>query len=158
MVKKTKTNQTTDWYELWMQQSKTFFDSAHEQLKKFQEKDLFSDPKKHSAEIEEWVKQLQELWETKIPPHDDNNPYEKYWHLMQTMCNEATELMVKEWMQRSSHQNKITSIRELYELWLDCCQEVYNKTTRDKIYQDAYGEFLNAAFDYWQTILPKRDK
>jgi hypothetical protein len=35
-------------------------------------------------------------------------------------------------------------LREIYDLWVDCCEEAYNDIVFTEQYQDAYGHLINA--------------
>lgn len=154
MNEKTKTDFNANWYDLWMKQSKDFFDSADTNLKDFFAKGAFSNPEAHLKEINAWLQTLKNQWEfTQLTA--EQQAYQSYWKIMMQMCNQATDLMLDQWIKRAQNQQPIKTIRELYELWLDCCQQVYQKALQSNAYQKAYMEFMQAAFKFWQTATAK---
>jgi hypothetical protein len=146
MSKENKFGFDTNWYEMWMKQSKDFFSTAQE--------NWFKNPQDHLKQIEQWMDTLKNQWEYSQLTKEQK-AYQEYWIMMTKMCNEASDLMLKEWIKRSHDNNPIKSIRELYELWLECCHEVYQKSLQSKTYQDAYAEFMNAAAKFWKSAIPK---
>jgi len=150
-------DQYTDWYALWMKQSREFFDSAQDNLQTIFKEGASTKPEDHMQEINDWLKNLKKQW-TFTELSEQQKKYNEYWQMLTTMCTEASDLMLKEWIRRSHADNPIKNTRELYEVWLNSCQEIYKKNSQTKIYQEAYGEFLNAAFTYWGSIIPGRDK
>lgn len=143
----------TNWYELWMKQSQDFFSSAEKNLKGMFEDQSFKNPEAHLKQINEWLETLKTQWEFSQLT-DDQKAQQMYWKMMAKMCSDAADRMVSEWIKRSKTDNPIQSIRELYELWLACCQEVYQKALQTKNFQEAYADFMNAAFKFWQSAMP----
>lgn len=143
-----------EWYELWQKQSKEFFDSAEKNLKIFMEQGSAFNPENHLQQIQQWMSLLKSQWQF-MPLTEEQKAYASYWQMMMSMCNEACDRMLSEWIKRTREQQPIHSIRELYELWLNSCHEVYQTSIRNKAYQDAYGDFMNAAFKFWDSVMPK---
>lgn len=142
------------WFELWTTQSKMFFESANKNLKDLFEKNAAIDPTKHMRQIQQWMDTLKTQWQF-IELNEQQKVYANYWKQMEKMCNDASEMMLQEWIKRSKEQDPIKNVRELYELWLNCCHEVYKKAMYSKSYQAAYGDMMNAAIKYWQSVMPK---
>jgi hypothetical protein len=147
-------DQHAEWYELWMKQSKVFYDLAEKNLKNVFEKDGFLHPENHSKEVDEWVAMLKKQWHW-LETNEQNKSYENYLKMMSKMCSDATDQMMQLWLARSNEKKPVHSIRELYELWLNCCHDVYAKGMHSKSYQQAYGDLMNAAIHYWKSMLPK---
>lgn len=144
----------TNWYDLWMKQSKEFFDSAEKNLQGMFKPGVQVNPQEHMEQINSWINSLKHQWQfTKL--NDQQKAYENYWNVMTKMCTDASDMMMKQWMQRSKDNNPVRSVRDLYELWLNCCNEVYRSAMHSKSYQEAYGEFMNAAIHFWKSSLPK---
>lgn len=156
MTTKSK-HEHVDWYALWMQQSHDFFDSAQENLQHLFKSERTIKPEEHLEEINAWLDNLKKQWGS-MQLAEQQKMYANYWKMLTTMCIEGTDLMLKEWIKRSHSDNPIMSIRELYEVWLNCCQEIYKQTMHTKAYQDTYGDLMNAAFHYWTSFIPKQDK
>src|SRR5579872_1399565 len=143
-----------DWYDVWMKQTKAFFDSAESNLTGLFSSDAQFKPEDHLNQMNAWVETLKAQW--KLPQlNEQQKAQEKYWKEMSAMCMQAADLMSKQWMQRAKEHKPVKNVRELYELWLNCCNEVYAKAMHTKSYQDAYGEFMNAAIHYWKSALHK---
>lgn len=153
MSKESKQDFNTDWYKIWMQQSKEFFDITEKNLKGLFDKNDFVDPEKHREKIDEWLNALKRHWE--FPLMQEQNSFQAYWLTIGKMYNEASELLLKEWIKRAHGDYPVKNFRDLYELWLNCCHEVYQRTLQSKAYQEVYGDFMNAALKFWQATMPK---
>jgi hypothetical protein len=153
MDKETKFDYT-NWYSLWMEQSKEFFSSAEKNLQGLFSKPSFANPEDHMEQIQNWMSMLKHQWEF---PHltEAQKAYEAYWKMMAKMCNEASDMLLQQWIKRFHQDNPVKNIQELYELWLSCCHEVYQRSMHSKSFQDAYGEFMNAALKFWKSAIPK---
>ena len=144
----------TNWFELWMKQSKEFFESADKNLKNVFDKDSIGKPEEHLKQINEWLETLKKQWEfTQLTA--EQKAYQTYWKMMSDMCKEASDKMVEQWIKRSHDKDPIKNVQELYELWLSCCHDVYQKWLKSKAYQDVYTEFMNAALKFWKDSVPK---
>ncbi len=144
----------TEWYELWMKQSKTFFDITEKNLKNLFEKGGNLHPEDHMKEINVWLENLKKSWQWQ-PIEEQQKAYENYSKMMSKMWIDASDMLMQQWMLRTKEKQPIHSMRELYELWLNCCHEVYTKAMHSKSYQEAYGEFMNAAVHFWKSALSK---
>jgi hypothetical protein len=154
MYKDEKAEFKTNWYDLWMKQSKEFFDTADKNLKDLFNKSTFPNPEDHLKQIQKWLDALKTQWQfTQLT--DQQKMYENYWKMMSKMCSDASDMLVGQWIKRNREQDPIKNTRELYELWLNCCQEVYEKAMHSAAYQKAYGDFMNAALKYWKSAMPK---
>lgn len=136
------------YYELWMKQSKEFFESANQHLG-----NSFQHPEEHGDQVEQWLKLLKNQWQFNQVT-DDHKSFKPYWEAAYKMYQEASDMMMKQWIERSHSENPITNSRELYELWLDCCHQIYKKSMATHDYQQAYGEFINATLHYWKSVIP----
>ncbi|MBX3708500.1 MAG: hypothetical protein KIT56_02370 [Gammaproteobacteria bacterium] len=144
----------SNWYDIWMTQSREFFESANKNLKDIFAMGAAANPEEHMKQINLWLETLKNQWKfTQF--NEQQKAYEDYWKIMEKMYVDASHMMVQQWMQRTKEKSPIGNIRELYELWLYCCNEVYTKSMHSKSYQEAYGEFLNAAIHFWKSALPK---
>ena len=143
-----------NWSDLWMKQSKLFFERAEKNLKELFSGESTVNPEIHMKQIEQWIEMLKAQWGL-FELNEQQAGYEAYWRLMSTMCNEASQMMLDQWIKRSRHQDPIKNIRELYELWLNCCNEVYEKTMQTKAYQETYNDYLKAVLQFWKSAIPK---
>lgn len=149
-----KSEYLLNWYDLWMKQSKEFFTTADKNLHDIFHGDTFPNPEDHLKQIYKWLDALKNQWQfTQIK--DQQKMAEDYWQMMASMCTEASDLLVKQWIQRYREDEPIKNTRDLYALWLDCCQEVYEKSMHSSAYQKAYGDFMNTALKYWKSAIPK---
>jgi class III poly(R)-hydroxyalkanoic acid synthase PhaE subunit len=57
---------------------------------------------------------------------------------------DTLERLSKKIIDRAEQGEEIKSLREAYDLWVDCCEEAYNDIVFTKAYQDAYGSLVNA--------------
>lgn len=142
------------WYDLWAKQSKEFFESAESNLQAIFGKDSFANPEAHLQQINDWLTAVKKQWQFS-QLSEKQKDYQSYIDLMNKMYNDAAKMMMEQWIQRSHEENPVKNIRELYELWLNCCQEVYKKALSKKDYQEAYAEFMNSALKFWQSNMPK---
>lgn len=145
---------STNWYEVWMKQSKQFFETADKNLKGMFEKGSSVNPEDHLKQIQQWLDNLKAQWQfTQLT--EQQRKYENYWKMMIHMCNEASELMLQEWIKRAHEPNPVKNIHDLYELWLNCCQKVYEKSMHTPHHQDFYGDYMNAVIQFWKSSIPK---
>lgn len=138
-----------NWYDMWMKQNQAFMTSAQSSLK-----DLFNqpgqvDPQANMKQIQEWMETLQSQWNT-MNLTKEQEKFQQYWEQMAKMSSEAAELMLNEWVKRAKDDKPVQTIHELYELWLECCHEVYSKAMKTPDFQQVYGDFMNAAMQFWQ--------
>ena len=142
------------WVNYSRLKPKVFFDSAEKNLH-----DLFANqakvnPEDHLQQINQWLEALKNQWKfDSFNPHPE--AYENYVNIMSKMCMDASDKMLKQWIQRYKQDKPIHSVRELYELWLNCCHEIYSDAIHSKSYQEAYGDFMNATIHFWKSVLPK---
>lgn len=154
MDKNEKFNFNANWYDLWMKQSKEFFTTADKTLKDMFGTASFANPEDHLEKIRQWQEMLKHQWQF-MPLDEQQKAYENYWKMMAKMCMDACDKMVEQWIKRTHENKPIKNINELYELWLNCCNDIYVQAMKTKHFQDAYGEFMNAALKYWKSSMPK---
>lgn len=144
----------TNWYEIWMKQSKEFFESAEKNLKDVFERSGVSNPEDQFKKMQDWQGMLKKQWQF-LQLDEQQKAFENYWKAMMKMSMEASDMMVEQWKKRMNTDHPVKDVRELYDLWLNCCHEIYQKGIQSKSYQEAYGEFMNAAIKFWKSALPK---
>lgn len=140
------------WTELWMQQSKDFFETTNETIKNIFTKHSPVNPEEHLKQINQWLEQLKNQWRV-IPFLGEQPPL--YWKMIANMYDQAANLTLERWIKRSREKNPINTINELYELWLNCCREECLKATESKAYQEAYAEFMKSTLQFWERTLSK---
>lgn len=138
-------------YELWMDQSREFFTTADEYLKNMFSKNMSVDPEENIERIQSWLKVMKQNWNTTQSEKDQKD----YWQAMTKICNEAADLMLQEWIRLGRDNKPVNSIQDLYQLWMRCCSDVYQRSLLTKNFQDAYGDFMNTAFNFWNNAVPK---
>lgn len=144
----------TEWAEMWMKQNQAFFETAERMLKDFFAGNGFKNPQDHMQQIQQWQDAFRNQWQ--MPNFGDHQRiYEQYWATMVKLYSESMERMMNVWMVRASNNNPISSVHELYQVWLKSCQEVFEKTITTTNYQDMYGEWMNNVLKYWKTMTPK---
>lgn len=143
------------WFDLWQQQSKLFFSSVQQQMG-----DLFAhgtpDPQAHAPQIQAWIDALKNLWKAN-EMHQYQKEQKKFWKMIEKMCIDATDQLLKEWQQRALSQQPINNVRDLYELWLSCCHQQYQETLRKKAYQAAYGDYMQQMLKAWNQFTPRHE-
>lgn len=142
------------WYKLWMEQSNIFLASANKNLKDLFDQSTTVNPEEHLKQIHAWLESLKQQWNVdKLA--QEQNAYANYWQQMSAMYKEASDKIIEEWTKRFKSGEPIKNVNELYELWLKCCHEIYQKSLHNKAFQETYGEFMNAAMKYWKSTMPK---
>lgn len=151
---KEKNAQEINWYELWIKQSKDFFETAEKNLKDLFPQNGFAHPEEHLKQINDWLETLKNQWRFS-QLNEQQRVFETYWQATNKMYSEACDLMLAQWIQRSHEDNPVKNIRDLYELWLNCCQEIYKKSMSSKDFQQTYGDYMNAVLHFWKSAMTK---
>jgi hypothetical protein len=144
----------TNLYDIWIKQSKEFFETANDHLQDFFSKNNMLSPENHIDQIKTWLNHLKNQWE-QAPFTSKQESYQQYLTMMNKIFNEASELMIKKWIKRVEEKEPIKNSLELYELWLDCCYEAYQKSMFIKAHQELYGNMMDAAIKFWKENIPK---
>jgi len=147
MTTKDKENLHTNWHEIWMQQNAAFLESA----KKYMNENTFSNPEANLKQINAWLENLKMQWETTKFAAEQ----QAYWSKMTEMYQDASKIMLEQWIKRSNGNNPIKNIQELYELWLGTCHEVYQQALKTKSFQEAYGDLMQSSLKFWQSAIAK---
>ena len=83
----------------------------------------------------------------------------RYWQLYQQNCQRYRNYMknvdlasldiVQEKLCRLADKNEyISSLREFYDLWVDCYEEAYETIILSKEYSELYGELINSLLEF----------
>lgn len=143
-----------NWYDIWMKQSKDFYETAEKNFKDLFSKNTQVNPDEHIKLIHHWLDALKNQW-ANTHLNEQQKAYETYWKMMNKMCFDASDMLVQQWVKRVKENNPIKNTHDLYELWLNCCNDIYKKAINSHSYQDAYGDMLNAAIHFWKSALNK---
>jgi polyhydroxyalkanoate synthase subunit PhaE len=81
---------------------------------------------------------------------DYERALQEYMQIHSKASIDTLERLSKKVIVRAEQGEEIKSLREIYDLWVDCCEEAYNDIVFTKEYQDVYGSLVNAlmAFKY----------
>lgn len=145
----TKMDSAIDWYNFWTKQNEIFFETANNHLATLFGKKESSDSTQY---LELWFKQFKEQLEKTM---QFDAPQQTYWKLMLKILNDAQALITEEWLKRAQAIRPISSIQELYDIWLVCCQNAYQNTMQSSALQNTYVEMMNNAFQYWEKNFVK---
>lgn len=149
-----KTKFDTDWYDLWMQQSKQFFAATEQHLHDMFDKYQQFDPKQNTHQVQAWLDMLKQNWQAGVMG-GQQKAFEMYYNMMMKMYNESANMMLEQWKQRYEEQNPIKNASELYELWLNCCNEVYKNNLNNNVYQQNFADMINTMAKFWKSMIPK---
>lgn len=123
-------------YDFWLQQSKMFYENLNA-LQDFFKHD-YSNPNLHQEQINLWLdalkKQAQSL---------NKEQAQTEWQMMNRIMLKAADLMVTTWLNRAKEDNPVKSTQELYQLWLNNCQDMYQKSWAETNAPDAYKQWIN---------------
>jgi class III poly(R)-hydroxyalkanoic acid synthase PhaE subunit len=75
---------------------------------------------------------------------DYERALQEYMQIHSKAGIDTLERLSKKVIVRAEQGEEIKSLREIYDLWVDCCEEAYNDIVFTKEYQDAYGRLVNA--------------
>ena len=75
---------------------------------------------------------------------DYERALQEYTQLHSKAGIDTLERLSKKVIVRAEQGEEIKSLREIYDLWVDCCEEAYNDLVFTKEYQDVYGRLINA--------------
>ena len=71
--------------------------------------------------------------------------HQKYAAFFVEVNKQSLDLMQQRLVDRTQVEQKpITTVRELYDLWIECSEETYTKNVLTEEYAEAYGEMINA--------------
>jgi class III poly(R)-hydroxyalkanoic acid synthase PhaE subunit len=75
---------------------------------------------------------------------DYERALQEYTQLHSKAGIDTLERLSKKVIGRAEKGEEIKNLREIYDLWVDCCEEAYNDIVFTEVYQDAYGSLINA--------------
>ena len=80
------------------------------------------------------------------PPPSQSQASLKYYSLLSTMTEEALDLLYNKIRAGAVREEQPQSLREFYELWLECGEEVYQKWLKNDQFLSAFREMVNGIF------------
>ena len=78
-----------------------------------------------------------EVWRTYQHTQSD------YFNQLRDTATEALDLMEQRLNERAAAGRTVSSLRELYNLWVDCNEETYGRMLRSSTYSELNGRLLN---------------
>lgn len=143
---------SNNWYNLWINQSKSFFEAAEKNLQEVFEKQNTFHAEEQIKFMQQCLEIIRKQWDF-VRLSDEQKNYQHYWTLLARMYNEAAELMMKQWNSRLHEDKPIKNMHELYELWLQSCNEIYQKTIHSSDYQRSYQDWVTNSMKFWQRLM-----
>ncbi len=95
-----------------------------------------------SREAQDKVKQAIKLWT------DYQKNYQEYQSVMTRLNQSALELMRTRILEMSTNGEDISSIREMYDLWIDSNEKVYAEYVYTEEYAELNGRLVNSMMAY----------
>ncbi len=89
----------------------------------------------------EWQEQAQRSARLLL---DYERALQDYAHVHGKLGIDTLELLSKKVIARAEKGEEIKSLREVYDLWVDCCEETYNEFVFTDEYAEVYGHLVNA--------------
>jgi adenosine deaminase len=130
-------NIKSSWKEMWDVQNKLFLQLSKMNMSLFQE--LLD--KDGEINGDEWFQRFKENFKNNFRGSFDFSSFENnqsYFQKYLEMENKILDLFKK-----CVTEEKIQSLRHMYEIWLQCCEKIYHETLATQGYQQAYGAFIN---------------
>lgn len=144
-----------DWYGLWTKQSKNYFDAVEKNFNKLFVKEKSSTIEEQLQMMQQCLEMFKQQWE-QIHSSQNDQAHQVYFKMLQKMYNDACELMFEQWSNRLKQNDPVQNIKELYELWLHCCQATYQNTLHSKSFQDANEDWMKAGMRFWEMAIPTK--
>lgn len=92
----------------------------------------------YTREHQELLQRGAQLWlDYQRVLQDYNNAFAK-------MGNQAVDRLRKKLLENGTEGQPVTTVRDLYALWVDACEEVYAEQVATDDYSALYGELVNA--------------
>lgn len=141
------------YYETWANQSKDFFNSANHYLTDLFSGQNYKKPEDYLSNIQGWADHMKTQW-AHFYPTEEQKMFSGFLKNMNQVHHDAIDRMIDEWMLKAKQNDPIKNTRDLYELWLNCCDEIYKKSIQSKTYQKSYHDMIQNMFEYWKTYTP----
>ena len=91
----------------------------------------------YSAEYQEKIREGMKLWDKFF------NKSREYHALYEKLGIAALDLLEKKLLELGGSGGKISSLRELYNLWIDCNEQTFSEYMKDDHYSKIYSELVN---------------
>lgn len=140
-------------HEVWLKQSKKFFEQSLPLLDQY-----FSSPYADEEKALFALDQLIYYFKAQIksqhsffsflPPLDlaKQAVFPKYFSLLADMTDEAVDLLHEKMRMKIKNKSAPQALRDFYELWLECGEEVYQKWLHKDRFLAAFGEIMDRMF------------
>ncbi|OGT42721.1 MAG: hypothetical protein A3F42_06260 [Gammaproteobacteria bacterium RIFCSPHIGHO2_12_FULL_37_34] len=153
----TTTFNSFNWHELWIKQSKTFFETVEKNFTYFFEKEKSIGLEEQLQLMRQCLDVFKQQWEF-MQLTEEQKAHQVYLRLLKKMYNDACELLFDQWSNRLKQENPIQNMKELFDLWTHCCQATYQNTLHSQSFQEAYNEWMNAAIRFWESAMPAKEQ
>jgi len=114
--------------------SGSFTDSAEAKVKQF----LSTPGVGYSREFQSQYQRLAQL----VLAYE--KAYQRYVAACMDMGKRSVEMLQKQLQERGGNNQPVTSVRELYNLWVECSEQVYGETVMTDDYVEVHGGLVNA--------------
>lgn len=140
-------------HDIWLKQSKQFFEQSLPLLDQYfatpaadEEQALFA--------LDEMIYYFKAQIKTQqsffnfLPPISVTQQavFPKYFSLLSEMTDEAVDLLHEKMRAKIKKNTSPQSLRDFYELWLECGEEIYEKWLHTDKFLAAFGEIMNGMF------------
>ncbi len=89
-------------------------------------------------ETHEQQRKLLRLW------MDYHRAYQDYIEAHHRVAKEAVERLTQKMIERAEAGEPLQSMREVYDLWIDCAEDAYADFAYSEEYQEVYGRLINS--------------
>jgi|GEM_PF-4713645 len=140
-------------HEVWLKQSKQFFEQSLPLLDRFFSSS-FTDVDKALFALDEMIYYFKAQIKSQgiffhfIPPISSQHQgdFPQYFSLLSDMTDEVVDLLHEKMREKIKNNSSPQSMREFYELWLECSDQVYQKWLHSDKFLSAFGEIMNKMF------------
>lgn len=137
-------------HEVWLKQSKQFFEKSLPLLDYYFARSYVSEEEALFG-LDEMIYYFkahinsEQSFFNFIPQISASNQqtFPKYFSLLSTMTDEAVNLLHEKMREKIKKQQAPQSLRDFYELWLECGETVYQKWLHTEAFLSVFGEMMN---------------
>ncbi len=139
--------------ELWLKQSKRFFEQSLPFLDHFLASPILDEEKALFA-LDEFIYYFkaqiksQQSYFHFLPPIDlsKQNIFPKYFSMLEHMTEEAIDALHAKLKAKIKDKSTPQSMRDFYELWLDCGEDIYQKWLHQERFLAALAEIMDGMY------------
>lgn len=140
-------------HEIWLKQSQQFFEQSLPLLDQFFSSP-YADEEKALFALDEMIYYFKAQIKSQhslfhfLPPIDLSKQarFPKYFAMLADMTDEAVNLLHEKMRAKIKKKTVPQSLRDFYELWLECGEEVYQKWLHTDKFLAAFGEIMDGMF------------